>query len=357
MLEHPVDELLARQIPPNHVLRLTRNVRGEDAPYHGLPVRPPEPRLKIGVLDSPAAHMFGAIEAVTEAEDRLLVLDALMAHLRIFDTDGHHLLSVGRFGRGPGEFVWPRSLSIARDGRLYVAEALGRINVFGIAHDSINFVDSFTFVGDLWDACIMDELLVIHGMSPGDSNILHAYAFDGTRLLSFGKPYPARSPIIRYQLSRGRIACLDQPEVVLHAPELIPQLHAYDRSGEFLWWMDIEGFEPKGVIETAAGASVMIRPDRQWHSTVSVVSGTAHDAFLLQIAEHTGADSSSSGQSPDLYTFVICPDERRGIQVGKEWPRIVGWVGSRVFAVREDLHPELLVFELDHTNWCHQFRI
>lgn len=68
---------------------------------------------------------------VVTTAGHILVADASEAHIKVFRPTGGLLQIIGRKGKGPGEFVEPRLLSLSRDGRLHVMDTgLSRITVF-----------------------------------------------------------------------------------------------------------------------------------------------------------------------------------------------------------------------------------
>ena len=72
-----------------------------------------EPALSIGLLDGAQEFLFGDIESVArDAEGNLIVADEQAHEIRVFDSDGRHVRSLGREGEAPGEFrslrgAWP----------------------------------------------------------------------------------------------------------------------------------------------------------------------------------------------------------------------------------------------------------
>ncbi|MDE0257842.1 MAG: hypothetical protein OXR82_05570 [Gammaproteobacteria bacterium] len=86
----------------------------------------PEPVLSIGAIDGPAEVLFGRIASVAvDGAGNLIVADAQMDEIRIFDGSGTHLQTIGGPGEGPGEFralagAWPTAggAIVAADQRL-----------------------------------------------------------------------------------------------------------------------------------------------------------------------------------------------------------------------------------------------
>ncbi len=87
--------------------------------------------LAIGEEVGAEAYLFGSISAAWVTADRVVVADAQVPAVRVFDRAGHHLFDVGRTGQGPGEFSSPAGLVVTHDGRIAVADVMNtRINFY-----------------------------------------------------------------------------------------------------------------------------------------------------------------------------------------------------------------------------------
>lgn len=80
--------------------------------------------LRIGALDGPPELTFASIAGL-EVDDygRIWVLDSQAGELRVFDSDGSHLRTIGREGQGPGEFQRPSALARHPDGTMWVIDS------------------------------------------------------------------------------------------------------------------------------------------------------------------------------------------------------------------------------------------
>jgi DNA-binding beta-propeller fold protein YncE len=66
-----------------------------------------------------------------DSEGNIWVVDAAFNNLQIFDPKGTVLMFVGSYGKAPGAFNLPLGISIDRQGRVYVGDALNaRVQVF-----------------------------------------------------------------------------------------------------------------------------------------------------------------------------------------------------------------------------------
>lgn len=77
--------------------------------------------LRIGGIDGALEYTFGSVSAVAPAPDgSLYVADRQGPVVRKYDSEGTHLLDVGRAGQGPGEFSSVDGLGVLGDGRLMI---------------------------------------------------------------------------------------------------------------------------------------------------------------------------------------------------------------------------------------------
>lgn len=92
------------------------------------------PLVRIGVAQGdPSYELRLALSAVRVTDGRLIVGNAGTSELRVYDSEGHHLRSVGRDGEGPGEFRNIRGVWRYRTDSLVVYDpSLRRVSVFDV---------------------------------------------------------------------------------------------------------------------------------------------------------------------------------------------------------------------------------
>jgi hypothetical protein len=86
----------------------------------------------IGLFERGPEDWFGHIQAIAvDRLGRVYVADTHTTDVRVFDSAGVYVRSLGRKGRGPGEFIWPFGLTWQNDSTLWVLDmANGRYSVY-----------------------------------------------------------------------------------------------------------------------------------------------------------------------------------------------------------------------------------
>ena len=91
------------------------------------------PEISVGEVDGAEEYLFGSISSIAVNDNRdLYVLDGQAQHVRVFDSAGAYVETLGRRGEGPGEFRYAEAIALLPDGRLVVRDSRNhRISVFG----------------------------------------------------------------------------------------------------------------------------------------------------------------------------------------------------------------------------------
>lgn len=84
-----------------------------------IPVDTLEAVMQIGTEFGDSTDTFGDImDAEIDDEGNILVVDRIMAELKLFDSQGQYVRHVARSGNGPGELFMPWDMFRFPDGRL-----------------------------------------------------------------------------------------------------------------------------------------------------------------------------------------------------------------------------------------------
>ncbi len=89
------------------------------------------PEVSIGETDGPEEYLFGSVRSITVDDDHnVYVLDGQASHVRVYDSTGSFVATLGRQGEGPGEFQVPIGIAIS-SGRVLVRDpANARVQLF-----------------------------------------------------------------------------------------------------------------------------------------------------------------------------------------------------------------------------------
>ncbi len=98
------------------------------------------PEASIGELEGPEEYLFGSISSIAVDDERsVYVLDGQAQHVRVFDSDGTYVRTLGGPGEGPTEFTRAEAIALLPDGRLVVRDAgIKQIKVFGAGPDEVD---------------------------------------------------------------------------------------------------------------------------------------------------------------------------------------------------------------------------
>lgn len=78
-----------------------------------------------GDEDAPVEYLFSNAEFIrTDGDGRIYIAERSGTMVRVYDAEGDHLGTLGRNGRGPGEFVDVRGIAIDADGRLVLFDRM-----------------------------------------------------------------------------------------------------------------------------------------------------------------------------------------------------------------------------------------
>ncbi len=105
------------------------------------------PEVSIGELDGPEEYLFGSIYAIAVDDERqVYVLDAQAQQLRVFDSEGNHLRTLGGRGEGPGELGSAVSVAVLSDGRVLIQDHAGyHVEVYG---PDGNYLEQWSYSSD-----------------------------------------------------------------------------------------------------------------------------------------------------------------------------------------------------------------
>ncbi len=116
-------------------------VRNPQEAYYGELTIELEDDIEIGNDEDPNCQFYRVAEIALDSERNIYVLDSGNSRVQKFDKEGHYLLTIGRKGEGPGEFLNLSAIFIDNEDTIYLSDRR-RIQIFdgaGVYKDSITF--------------------------------------------------------------------------------------------------------------------------------------------------------------------------------------------------------------------------
>ncbi len=143
-------------------------------------------------FDNKANHFFGG-EVLVKHESKQFILSALNHTLDVYDLEGKFIKSIGDAGKGPGEFLYPTSMTI-NDDKIIVSEFNGQMEIFstdGIHIETLNIpimpLSSISALGS--------EQILVSGKHYKNeiTNLMHIYSLKEKKIVKSFFPIPLSS--------------------------------------------------------------------------------------------------------------------------------------------------------------------
>jgi hypothetical protein len=305
-----------------------------------------------GVLNGPVEDVFGLVSDVAvTSTGRVIVLDRRAGAMRLFDTRGRNLGSLGRPGRGPGEFVSPTRLTTDAEGRLFVGDVTRLISVFEARNDSYDFVGSWHVPGYPNDICAMHGLVYVNvARSDGGPPVI-AYSPDGSPVFEFPNWYHSDHGFTQQEATRALLHCdFRSGTLTVATAAMLGDVRQFDHSGRPLWITRLVDFRPFRVWQTERGARYEA-PSGGFDRFVGLF-GLESDALSLQVQRGL-RNEIGSDVAPRIETYILDLSTGVGGLATDLLPEIAAIGPSIVVTVTHSPFPQITI----HEHCLFRFRI
>lgn len=182
------------------------------------------------------AILSNPVVLATDRQEHLFVSDQLVSKIFHYDINGDFVKTIGREGRGPGEFTHQREIEVYND-RLFVQDmGLLRFHIFDFNGEVIDLradtsakYSSFTVNDSLIIGHIPDHPLKQEGLEQDSLIIIHDY--DGNTIGEFGS---------FMNVTEGIPAIMSWPAITIYKDQVhvafkyFPIYHIYDLHGTLI---------------------------------------------------------------------------------------------------------------------------
>ncbi len=189
----------------------------------------------MGISDSDSSQIFGNIQDIAvDSKNNLYVADVNFYHIKVFDSVGNYIRTIGRKGQGPGEFLQIVSICLDNSDNLFVLDVTKRsIQQFSSSGEFINQL----YIEGIPNAIAIDDsgYIYINNVSI-EKHLIEKYDKNGKIIRRIGSRILNEDKII--ELLYNRINLLIENEFI-YAGFLQPyKIDVYDHNGKFIYKFD-----------------------------------------------------------------------------------------------------------------------
>lgn len=271
---------------------------------------------------------------------RVLLVDDALEMLHVYEAGGERGVSIGRPGRGPGEFEQPRAAALMAQGSLVVAEGV-RLQLLQPARRGFEYQGALSLDVPAQDFCLLGDTIVTTG-SRRSGPVLHLYAIDGGGIGAFGMVYRSPNEMVNEEMSLGQVACDGAHAVIALATRgPLAEVRGYRPDGALLWRTTFSGAKANRIEDTPGGYRV-IKSANGVHSLYSLTMIPGR-GFLVQWTFRQPEELTARASYGKILSFVLDPLTGHPLGPDADLPPILAASDTTVLAVFEDPAPRFEV--------------
>lgn len=308
-----------------------------------------QPDLTIGADDEDGPYLFGEFTGVAVGGDgTIYVNDYSFGHIRAFEARGKHLLTFGRRGRGPGEFMNPLTLLHDGDSTMYAVQKSFGITELHARGERIVYRRTFG-TGTSWSSlCLLGDSLLASGWA--DDRVLHLLGRDGGPIRSFGDAWNTdTSKVLRdwaNSMDTGTLTCDGASDRIYLTHRAAGRVRSYARDGTLKWEITLPDFRYSWHARQADRSLVVIYGE----DVSSAVVPLDRDRLLLQVLRRSFETGAPPNRNPGaritlpelgVTTYVIDANSGRLLSKSLDAPWLGFRHGDHAMMVETDPYPRL----------------
>lgn len=300
----------------------------------------------IGTEGGAPPTVFSSMTSAIFVDDTTVaIIDEAMHEVRVFTTTGRYLQTVGRDGRGPGEFRRPVAIAMTPTGQLLVSDTQRKLHVFARGPNGFAFDHAIPMTVSISSMCYMGDVLYVSGATLEDVRLIRAIDGEGKITASFGMIYNSSNPMINWQVAQGRIACDGERGLVLYmAGSLLGEVRAYRTSGELVWRVRVPEYRTN-IIHDVANGFQMERSPVGVDADASLVRVT-ESGVLAQWTFRSVADVEAKAAASQVNSVWIDVTTGTASYLGSAIPRIAATRSGTALVLSPEPIPQLMVHSL-----------
>lgn len=311
----------------------------------------------VGMLDGHVGYVIGETTDIATDDAHVYVLDGMYSEVKVYDWEGRFIMSLGKAGRGPGEFFRPTALTVYRDSILVVDRFLRAVLFSKSTEHGRSAITPAAstvpphFRSPVDDVCFTSTHIYATEPHAGPRYAVTQYDRAWRVTAQFFQPYYSGARRLDADFRRARLLCDSTGIIVasLGAPHLIAR---FNEAGEALWITKLAGLKVPDAVSFRSGGYASRIPVDGVHTMASLWFGGSSGEFVLAQYRRTlpEGDPLSIGLGQDAashITVMLSISTGAVLGVSTRAPIVLASRGNRLVTDRGTPYPSYAIYDLN----------